>query len=149
MKIWYFEITKGKILWFFPTLTDWKYKIVEMKRIRSLEQNRLYWWYIIKYIVLMYKEIWIIHTKDFVHEKFKMAFLHRDRIYSDFSKKYILKYWSTTTLKIKQFTEFINHIKIICEFWKLWEIRGLEWLEPFIIPDINEEELLNWIDKIV
>ena len=145
----YFEIIKGKILWFFPKLWDGKYKIVEVKVIRSPEANRYYWGYIIKFIVLMYKEAWYIHTKDYIHELFKKSFLHRDRIYSDFSKKYIFKYGSTTTLTKEQFSELIKNIKIICEFWKLWEIKGLEPLEPFVIPDIDEEELLNWIDKIV
>lgn len=149
MNKWYFEIVKGKILGFFPKLLDWKYKIVEVLRIRSPEQNRLYWGYIIKLIVLMYKEAWIIHTKDYIHEKFKRAFLPRIRVKSDFSKKYIWIAWSTTVLNTKQFTDFINNIKILCEFGKLWEIPWLENLEWFIIKDISEEELLNWIDKIV
>ena len=149
MKKWYFEINNGKILWFFPKLDNWKYKIVEIKQIRSLDQNRLYWGYVIKYITLMYKEAWYIHTKEYIHKCFKKSFLYRERIYSDFSKKYIFKYWSTTNLTTKQFTDFINNIKIICEFGKLWEIKWLEQLEPFIIPDIDEEELLNWIDKII
>ena len=148
MKKRYFEINNGKILWFFPKLDNWKYKIVEIKQIRSLDQNRLYWGYIIKYITLMYKEAWYIHTKEYIHKLFKKSFLYRERVYSDFSKKYIFKYWSTTNLTTKQFTDFINNIKIICEFGKLWEIKWLEQLEPFIIPDIDEEELLNWIDKI-
>ena len=149
MKKYYFEIKNEKILGFFPTLEDWKYKITEVKRVRSLDQNRLYWGYIVKYIVLKYKEIWILHTKDFIHNKFKKTFIKRDRIYSDYSKKYILKTGTTTNLNTKQFTEFIDKIKIFCEHWVLWEIKGLENLEPFIIPDINEDELLDWIDKIV
>ena len=149
MKKYYFEIKNGKILGFFPTLQDWKYKITEVKKIRSPEQNRLYWGYIIKFIVLQYKEVWILHTKDFIHDKFKKAFLDRERVYSDFSKKYIFRSWSTTTLTIKKFTEFIEKIKIFCEHWVLWEIKWLESLDPFVIPDINEEELLDWIDKIV
>lgn len=149
MKKYTFEIKNQKILWFFPQLMDWLYEIRERKRIRSLEQNRLYWGYIIKFIVLQYKDAWYIHTKDYIHEKFKKCFLKKERNYSDFSKRYILKSWSTTNLNIKQFTEFINNIKIICEFSKLWEIKWLEALGSFIIPDINEEELLNWIDKII
>lgn len=149
MNKWVFEINKGKILGFFPKLNDWRYKIVEIKKIRSLASNRLYWWYIIKFIILKYKEVWIIYTKDYVHDKFKKAFLQKERVYSDFSKKYILKSWSTTNLTTKQFTDFINNIKIICEFWELWKIKWLDYLDKFIIPDIDEEELLNWIDKIV
>lgn len=149
MKKYTFEIKNQKILWFFPQLVDWLYEIRERKQIRSLEQNRLYWWYIIKFIVLQYKEAWHIHTKDYIHDLFKKCFLKKEREYSDFSKRYILKSWSTTNLNKKQFTEFINNIKIICEFGKLWEIKWLESLEPFIIPDINEEELLTWIDKII
>ena len=144
-----FTVKNWKIVWFFPKLEDWNYSIRKKKTIRSLEQNRLYWGYIIKYIALAYKEAWYSHTKDYIHDLFKRCFLPKDRIYSDFSKKYILKSWSTTNLWVKQFKEFIDHIKIICEFWNLWEIKWLEPLEPFVIPDINEEDLLEWIDKVI
>lgn len=150
MEKWYFEVTKGKTVGFFPSLHDWKYKITEVKRMRSPEQNRLFWGYIIKYIVMMYKEAWYIHSKDYVHECFKKAFLEKVKVYSDWEQdKYILKAWSTTNLNTKQFSEFIWKIKIFCEHWVLWEIKWLENLEPFIIPDISEDELLEWIDKIL
>lgn len=147
--IWFFEVLQGKILGFFPKLQDWKYKIVKIKKIRSPEQNRLYWGYIIKYITLQYREAWYIHTKDYIHECFKKAFLPRNRVYSDFTKKYIMLSWSTTELTTKQFTEYIENIKILCEFGKLWEIKWLESIEWFVIEDIWEKELLEWIDKIV
>lgn len=147
--IWFFEVLQGKILGFFPKLQDWKYKIVKIKKIRSPEQNRLYWGYIIKYITLQYKEAGYIHTKDYIHECFKKAFLPRNRVYSDFTKKYIMCSWSTTELTTKQFTEYIENIKILCEFGKLWEVRWLEYIEWFVIEDIWEKELLEWIDKIV
>ena len=130
-------------------MQDWKYKIVKIKKIRSPEQNRLYWGYIIKYITLQYKEAGYIHTKDYIHECFKKAFLPRNRVYSDFTKKYIMCSWSTTELTTKQFTEYIENIKILCEFGKLWEVRWLEYIEWFVIEDIWEKELLEWIDKIV
>lgn len=144
-----FEVRNGKVLWFFPKLEDWLYEIRERKQIRSPEQNRLYWGYIIKYIVLQYNEAWYIYTKDHIHEIFKICFLPRHRIYSWFSKKYILLAWSTTNLNTKQFSDFIKNIKIICEFWKLWKMKWLEPLEPFIIPDIDENQLMDWIDKII
>ena len=147
--IWFFEVLQGKILGFFPKLQDWKYKIVKIKKIRSPEQNRLYWGYIIKYITLQYKEAGYIHTKDYIHECFKKAFLPRNRVYSDFTNKYIMCSWSTTELTTKQFTEYIENIKILCEFGKLWEVRWLEYIEWFVIEDIWEKELLEWIDKIV
>lgn len=149
MQKWYFEVTKGKILWFFPKLEDGKYKITEVKQIRSPEANRMYWWYIVKYIVLQYKEAWYIHTKDYIHGLFKKCFLPRERVYSDFSNKYVRTSWSTTTLTKPRFSDYINNIKIICEFGKLWEIKWLEPLQPFVIPEIWEEELLEWIDKVI
>jgi len=149
MKKYYFEVKNGKILGFFPKLKDWQYEIRERKRIRSLEQNRLYWGYIIKFIVLKYEEVWEIYTKDYIHDKLKKALLWKERVYSDFSKKYILKSKSTTNLNTKQFKEYIDRIKILCEFWKLDQIPWLSKLEPFVIPDITEEELLEWIDKVV
>jgi len=150
MNKWYFEINKGKILGFFPKLKDWKYKITEIKRIRSLEQNKLYWGYIIKFIVLQYQEVWEIYSKDYIHSKLKRALLPRKQIRSEFNKrKFVWVSWTTTELTTKQFTEYIDRIKILCEFWKLDQIPWLSKLEPFVIPDITEEELLEWIDKII
>lgn len=145
-----FQIQNGKIIWFWSlkNLKDWFYTISEKKNIRSLASNRLYWGYIIKFIVLAYKDAGHIYTKDYIHERFKKAFLPKERVYSDFSKKYVLTAGSTTNLWTKQFSDFIENIKVICEFWELWKIKGLEYIEGFVIPDISEEELLEWIDKV-
>ncbi len=93
-------------------------------------------------------DYWYIHTKDELHEIFKKAFAPRSRHYSDFSRKYIQKIWSTTDMTNKQFTSFMNIIEVIFEFWemeKLW----LEKIDSFVIPDINEEELLYRESKII
>lgn len=145
-----FEIKDWKILWFWSMkdLKDWKYKITEVKSIRSIKANRYYWGYILKYIVLQYQHYWYIYTTNHLHKIFKKTLLPRIREYSDYSKKYVLKEWSTRSLKTKQFSEYIQRIEVIMEFWemdKLW----LEKIDWFVIPDINEDQLLEWIDKII
>jgi len=145
-----FRIKDWKILWFWSLmdLSDWQYKITEVKRIRSLKSNRYYWGYILKYIALEYQQYWYIYTSNSLHKILKRNLLPRIREYSDFSKKYIQKEWSTKLLKTKQFSEYIQRIEVIFEFWemdKLW----LEKIDWFVIPSINEDELLEWIDKIV
>lgn len=149
MQKMYFEVLEGKTIGFFPKLSDGKYSITEVMQIRSLDQNRMYFWYIIKYITLAYEEKWYIHSKSHIHKSFKRAFLEKEKVYSDWkSDEYVMKIWSTTKLNTKQFSEFIWKIKIFCEHGVLWEVEWLEYLEPFVIPDISEDELLGWIDKV-
>lgn len=144
----YFQKVNWKILWFFPKLKDWKYKIVEVKRIRSIPQNSMYWGFILKYIVSTYADYGYIHTTWEIHKIFKKYLLPRVREKSDFSKKYVWKIWSTAKLKTKPFSQYIDKIKLIFEFWEMDKI-GLEKIDPFVIPDIGESELLEWIDRIV
>jgi len=144
---------KGKnIIWFWnlQELEDWFYECKKRKQIRSPEQNRMYFWYIIKRIAMEYKNNWILHTSKYIHWKLRDALIPRKQIRSDFNKrKYVWKNWSTTTLTTKPFSEYIEMIKALCEFQKLGEIPGLENIEWFVIKDIWEEELLDWIDKII
>ena len=134
--------------WSMKDLPDGKYKITEVKQIRSLRSNRYYWGYILKYIVLEYKEYWYIHTTNELHKIFKKTFTPRIKEKSDFSKKYVWKIWSTQVLKQKQFSDYIQAIEVIMEFWEM-EKLGLEKITGFVIPNIDEEELLEWVDKIV
>ena len=144
----FFEVREGKVIWYFPKLSDWYYKVSERKRIRSPASNRLYWGFILKYIVLAYRDSWYVHTKDYIHKKFKDCFLETWKEYDDYNPdKFINKEPTTATLNNKQFKDYIDSIKIICEFGKLWEIPWMETLEPFVIPEITEGELLEWIDK--
>ena len=140
----YFEVKWWKIIPLFSKkdLVDWKYYMKQVENIRSLKSNRFYWWYFLKFIIMSYKDFWYIHTKDELHEIFKKAFAPRDRVYSHFSRKYVQLVWSTTNMTNKQFSEFMNCIWVIFEFGemkKLW----LEKIDSFVIPDINEEELLE------
>ena len=143
-EIYYFEKKEGGIYWSFPKLPDWLYKITEAKKTRTLKSNSYYWWYILTFIIQQYKDFWYIHTKDELHYIFKKAFLPRKREYSDFNKKkFIQKIWSTADLNTKQFSDYIEMIKSIFEFWYM-EKLNLEIIDNFIIPDINEDELLYW-----
>lgn len=148
LKIYYFEKKDWKIYWTFPKLPDWVYKITEAKKTRWIQANRYYWGYVLKFIVLQYKEFWYIHTVDSLHEIFKKAFVPRKRVKSDFSKNYIYIMWSTADLNTRQFKDYMDMIKAIFEFGemeKLW----LEKIDSFIIPDINNDELLYWESMIV
>jgi len=147
-EIWYFKKENGKITWYFPQLHDWEYKIEKSKKTRSLKSNSYYWWFVLSYIIETYKDYWYIHTKDELHEIFKTAFIPKKRVYWDFSKKYVMRKWSTTELNTKQFTDYIKMIESIFEFWhmeKLW----LEKIEKFVVPDISQDELLYRESKIV
>lgn len=146
METIFFEKVNGKIKNFSnQILPDGKYKISQVKNNRTLEQNKLYW-AILSYISEVYKNNWFFYTTDFLHEKFKKAFLPKKRIYSDFSKKYVFCLTSTTELNTKQFKNYIENIKIICEFGDLWQIKWLGKIEWFLI-DEKEEKFLAWIDK--
>ena len=142
-EVFYFEKREWKIIWHFPPLGDGFYKIEPVSKTRSYSQNRLYWGYILTFIVQTYKDYWYIHTKTEIHEIFKKALIPRKRVKSDFSKKFLYILWSTTELNTKQFSQFIEMIKALFEFWemeKLW----LEKIESFVIPDIDNDELLYW-----
>ena len=148
-EIYYFEKKDGKFFWSFPKLPDWLYKITEAKKNRSLDQNRLYWGYILKFIVQQYKDFWYIHTTEQLHTIFKRAFIPKKREYSDFNKrKFVQKLWSTADLNTKQFSDYIKMIQSIFEFWHMDKL-GLEKIDNFIIPDINEDELLYWESIII
>jgi len=133
-KRWYFKKEKGKIIWFFPKLEDWEYKITVAKHNRSLAQNRLYWGYFLKQICLYYKEIWIKISIDDLHFEFKKR-LPRKRIYSDFtSKKYIVISWSTSDLTTSQFTSYIESINEELMDRYQWSVEL----------DITEDDLIYW-----
>jgi hypothetical protein len=146
----FFEIKDWKVhsYFSFSKLKDWKYSMQEVKKIRSIKSNRYYWWYFLKYILLQYKDCWYIYTKDNLHEIFKKAFAPRKREYSDFSKKHIQKIWSTADMTDKQFSDYIKLIWVMFEFWemeKLW----LEQIPSFVVPEINEDELIYRENQIV
>lgn len=129
-------------------LKNWFYKITEVKQIRSIAQNRFYFWYILKLIVKSYLDFWYIHTTEELHTIFKKAFIPKVKIKSDFSKKFIYQIGSTTQLNTKQFKEFIDQIKIIFEFWEM-EKLGLEKIDNLIISDIREDDLIYWESLII
>ena len=139
---YYFEKRDGKIVSSFPSLPDWFYTIQETKKNRSLDQNRMYWGYILTYIVKQYEEAGETLTKTYLHETMKLL-IPRKRVKSDFTKWYVFKKWSTTDLNTKQFKEYIDKIKALCEFWELHQLK-LPYIKPFVIPEINEEDLLYW-----
>lgn len=147
-KRWFFKKENWKIISSFPKLPDWRYKISIVKQKRSWDQNRFYWGYILKFIVLQYKDFWYIYTTENLHDIFKKVFLPKKKIKSDFSKKFVYVSWSTGDLSSKQFSDYIDLIKAIFEFWEMEKLR-LEKIDKFIIPDITEDDLLYRESQIV
>lgn len=148
MNQWFFKKENWKIIFNQTKLPNWNYKIIEVKKIRSLNQNRFYFWYILKFIILQYREFWYIYTVENLHTIFKKAFIPKKRIKSDFSKKCIYVMGSTWDLNSKQFSDYIERIKAIFEFGemeKLW----MEKIDSFFIPDLREDELLYWEKQII
>ena len=84
-----------------------KYKIVEIKAIRSVNQNNYYWGVCIPII-----QEWMGEDKDFVHECLKSLFL--DKVIRknplDKRRKIILQE-STTNLDTKEFKDFTDRIR--------------------------------------
>lgn len=146
----HFQIINWKIVWHWSMkdLKDWKYKIIRAYDIRSPKSNRYYWGYILKYIVLQYQDYWYIYTTNCIHKKLKKYLLPRIREYSDFSNKFIQKEWSTKLLKTKPFSDYIQRIEVIFEFWEMDKI-WLEKIDWFVIPSITDDELLERIDKVI
>ena len=102
---------------------------------RTIPQNAYYWGVVLKTIS---KETG--YTSEELHEFFKRIFLKKEIVIG--GKVYEISI-STRKLKKDQFSEYIEMIKAIFEFWemeKLW----LEKIDSFIIPDINEDELIYW-----
>lgn len=71
----------------------------------------------------------------------------RKRMQSDFSKKYVWISGTTTELNTKQFSDYIQAIEVIMEFWEMDKL-GLEKIDGFVIPNIDDDELLEWVDRI-
>ena len=140
----YLEVKDWKIFPLFPKnkLIDGKYSLSILKSLRSGQQNKMYWGYILKFIILQYRDFWYIYTKDELHDIFWKAFLPKIRVKSDFSKNYVMQVESTTNLTTKQFSDYIERIKAIFEFWYMEKLK-MEKIDPFVIPEIkNEDELL-------
>jgi hypothetical protein len=112
----YFEKKDWKIISQFPKLADGIYEIKKVEPKRSIKLNNLYWLWI-NCIVEEYKNYGYIHTAQFIHNLFKICFLRKIRIKSDFSKKYIYKIASTTNLNNKEFVKYLEKIQLIVEFW--------------------------------
>ena len=90
-------------------LPDGRYTLRKVEKIRKLEQNRFYWGWFLKHIVLFYREIWEIKTTDELHNEYKEKFL-RIKVFSDFDDSYIEKVGSTSEMNDKDFSSYIKKI---------------------------------------
>jgi len=138
----YIVIKDWKRVWKNP-LSDGTYKLI--KETRSIKINN-YYWVCIQVIVDEYANYGYIHTLDEIHEICKKWLLPRIRVYSENKKNYVYQRQSTTNLKDKEMSQYLNRIKIIAEFWKL-HTMWLEEISGFIIPDPEDRNLFNYIDK--
>jgi hypothetical protein len=113
-------------------LKDWIYKFKAPNR--SLDINS-YYWVCLEIIIDEYKNYWYIHTSWELHELFKKWLLPRVRVYWENKKSYVYQRQTTTNLSNKQFSKYLNDIKLLTEFWQLHKIPWLEEIAGFIIPE--------------
>ena len=87
---------------------DGKFEVVikEYKKKRSLAQNRLYW------LWLPYLAKHFGYTDDEMHDELKYAFIGEE---SYTNRKGVVRFRpiSTTTLKVKEFAEFLTKIEVL------------------------------------
>lgn len=140
MKPFYFTKENWKLKWNFQDLKDWLYVVTQPKSIRSVQQNRLYWWWFLKHLVKFHEDKWDIYTSDQLHWVFKTMLLKKRKYNEVWNKrKWITEVWSTSDLNTKQFTEYMDKINKI--------YIDAHW---FSVPECpNEEELLYWEKMIV
>lgn len=117
-----------------PLPEDWNYNLTEIKPIRTLPQNALYWGVFLPQIVEKYREMWIDWTCEDWHDVWKDKFLSRRRkdLLTNRRKK---KEWSTTELNTKQFKDYMERIS-------QYLISTIQWSPR--IDNITEDDLLYW-----
>lgn len=124
------EIINNIVQW---NIKDGTYSVTERKNKRTLPQNRLYFWYFLKAIVLLFKDLWIVISSEELHEELKEKFLSK-RIKSKLTWRYKKRVFSTTWLSTKEFKEYM-------EKTNEWLVD--KWLTAVNL-NITENDLLYW-----
>lgn len=108
-------VIKDKMRVWKSPLQDWTYKLV--KNTRSLNQNRLYHWYLAD-IKQGFDDKWIFITTDDLHEWLKQKLLWNKYKINPLTKKRTVLQKSTAKLSTKEFSEYIKDIEkyLIQEF---------------------------------
>lgn len=117
------------------TKLEWKsikIDIKEIKDARTVQQNRFYWWYILKHAAdWIRQKHWFEFTEEDLHWFFKVeiAFMLTDQEFENLT---------TSTMDSTQFTRYIESIKeCLSAKWQvtvpeLWEDQMLAYYEQFI-----------------
>jgi len=117
-----------------PIPADGYYNLTEIKPLRSLWQNSLYWGAFLPQVMLIYREQGIQWTCEDWHDVFKDKFLSKRRkdLLTGRRKK---KEWTTTGLNTKGMSEYMKAISnyMIDTVWSCPKIDN-----------ITEADLIYW-----
>lgn len=108
-------------------LPDGEYKITidKVKKIRSPEQNRLYWW------ILQIIDTYSNQGTDDMHEQFKKEFLKPTYVISPLDRRRRRKRKPSTVWLTPE--EFTAYNKRVMAFWKLF--FGIDWTKHGFRPE--------------
>lgn len=106
----FFQKIDWKLKWNFQSLSDWKYKVVELSEWRSNLQNSLYWWWYIPHIIEVFWERGIYIKSDELHENLKELLLQKRKLnkLTWTYKKYIK---STSDMTKKEFIQYLKDVE--------------------------------------
>lgn len=140
MKPFYFTKENWNLKGNFQELKDGTYVATEPKSIRSVQQNRMYWGWFLKHIVIFHEEKGDVYTVEQMHDAFKKTLLKK-RIYNQVwnKRKWVTEIGSTSDLNTKQFKEYMEKINKMYMDAHGWSVPECP----------NEEELLYWEKMIV
>ena len=117
-----------------PEIKDGYYNLTEIKPLRSLWQNDLYWWVFLPQVMMIYREVWIFGTAEGWHDTFKDKFLSKRRkdLLTGRRKK---KDWTTKGLNTKGMSDYMKAISnyMIDTVWSCPKIDN-----------ITEADLIYW-----
>lgn len=140
MKPFYFTKEDWKLKGNFQELKDGTYVATQPKSIRSVQQNRMYWGWFLKHLVLFHEEKWEVYTLEQLHDAFKKTLLKK-RIYNQVwnKRKWVTEVGSTSNLNTKQFKDYMEKINKMYMDAHGWQVPECP----------NEDELLYWEKMIV
>lgn len=120
------------------SLKDWvRYSVEEKQDTRTQQQNKILWGYYYEECLQAFKLKWIIINKDQVHF-FCKTLIPKKKKKCKVTGKYRTEEISTTKLWKKEFSNYIEAIKI-------WCFDNLE----YSIQNPTDDELLKYYDSII
>ena len=133
------KIQDWKIFGNIRELPNWEYMISQCKKVRTNQQNKLYWGWFLPHLVQFHQSLWEVCTTQDLHNHFKKILLKK-RVYSEYANKrrYVVVTGSTswmTTKSFKAYMEKINSMYI-----------DIHW---YSVPECQDESLLQRVEENV